>query len=59
MRRFKVMFEIHVDRNRKEFKEVIVEAGNKKLASFRAMTEIGKIKEFDNLFKNIVSIEEV
>ena len=59
MRKFKVMFEIHIDRNRKAMKEIVVEAGNKRLASIRAMAEIGKIEKFSGLFKNILSIEEV
>ena len=59
MKKFKVIFEIHIDHNRKEFKEVIVEAGNIRLASIRAMAEINKIKEFEEYFKNIARIEEV
>ena len=59
MKKFKVMFEIHVDRNRKEFKEIIVEAGTKKLAMVRALSEINKIKEYEGIFKNIKEIEEV
>lgn len=59
MKHFKVMFEIHIDRNKKEFKEILVEAGNKKLATLRAMSEIGKIDRYSSLFKNIVFVEEV
>ncbi len=59
MNKYKVIFEIHVDRNRKEFKEIIVEAGTKKLAMVRALSEINKIKEYEGIFKNIKEIEEV
>ena len=59
MKKYKVIFEIHIDRNRKEFKEVEVEAGNVKIATLRAMAEIGKIEGYSDLFKNVVSVEEV
>lgn len=58
MRKFKVIFEIHIDRNIKAFEEIIVEAGNKKLASLRAMSEISKIEKYEGMFKSIHSIEE-
>lgn len=59
MKKFKIIFEIHLDRDRKDYKEIIIEAGNKKVASIRAMYEIGKFQEYSGLFKNIISVEEV
>lgn len=59
MRQFKIVVEIHIDRNRKTFEEFIVEAGNKKLASIRGLQEVSKKKDYDGLFKSIVSVEEI
>lgn len=59
MKKFKVVIEIHIDRDRKEHKQIVVEAGNKKLASIRALSEIGKDKKYTDNFKNVLSVEEV
>lgn len=59
MNKYKVTFEIHIDRNRKTYKEIIVEAGNKKFAMSRALSEISKVPEFEGLFKNVKSVEEI
>lgn len=59
MKKYKVTFEIHIDRQRKVYKTIEVEAGNKKMASIRAMTETNKDMAYNGLFKNITKIEEV
>lgn len=38
-------------------KKITVEAGNKKLAAVRAMSEINKIAGYSGLYKNIISVE--
>lgn len=60
MNNYKVTFEIFRDNNRKEIVYVNVEAGNKKLASLRAMKKLGEDKpEYANLFKSVKAVEEV
>jgi len=59
MKKYLVMFEIHIDYNRKEFKEVEVEAGNKRLAIARAMGIISKEERYNGKFKDVKSVEEV
>jgi len=59
MKHFNVTFEIHRGSNHKEYKTVMVEAGNKKLATIRGMMAINKIDEYSDLFKNVVKVEEV
>lgn len=59
MKKYKVTFEIHIDRQRKFYKVIEVEAGNKKMASIRAMTEINKDSSYSGLFKNITKVEEI
>lgn len=57
MRKWHVIFEVFKGTNR-EMKSVDVEAGTKKLAMLRAMSEINKIDGYSNLFKQVYSIEE-
>ena len=57
MRKWHVIFEIFKGTNR-EMKSVDVEAGTKKLAMLRAMSEINKIEGYSDLFKQVYSIEE-
>lgn len=59
MKKYLVMFEIHIDYNRKEYKEIEVEAGNKRLAISRAMAIISKDERYNGKFKDIKSVEEV
>ncbi|WP_458459299.1 hypothetical protein [Pseudobutyrivibrio sp.] len=59
MKKFRVIFKIYITKDRLQLKEMIVEAGNKKMASIRALSEISKDKAYSNVYKNIVSIEEV
>lgn len=59
MRKYLVMFEIHVDFNRKEYKSVEVEAGNKRLAIARAMAIISKEEQYSGKFKDVKSVEEI
>ena len=59
MKHYKVIFEIHYENGTKAYKDILVEAGNRKTAAIRAMGVIGKIEEYKDLFKNIKSIEEV
>lgn len=58
MKNYRVTFEVFMNDGTKEYKPVIVEAGNKKLAAIRAMTEINKIAGFTTLYKNIHAISE-
>lgn len=58
MKKFKVIIEIFLGGNRNKIEEIIVEAGSKKLASIRALREISKKKEYENLYKTIRSIED-
>ena len=57
MRKWHVIFEVFKGTNR-EMKSVDVEAGTKKLAMLRAMSEINKIDGYSELFKQVYSIEE-
>ena len=59
MKTFRVTFEVFKNDGTKEYKPVIVEAGNKKLAAIRAMTEINKIEGYAMLYKNVHGIVEV
>lgn len=59
MNKYKVTFEIHVDRSHKEYKDIVVEAGNKKFAMTRALSEISKIDRYSGMFKNVLRVEEV
>lgn len=59
MKKFKVVFKVFRDNIQPFFKEFVVEAGGKKVASIRAMGEINKLPECKNLFKELVSVEEV
>lgn len=58
MKKYKVVVEVYLDRNRVERKEVIVEAGNKKMASLRALGQISKEKGYVSLYKSVKSVEE-
>lgn len=58
MKYYKVTIEVHIDDKKKERKVVAVEAGNKRLASLRAMSELVK-QGFGDYFKTLVSVEEV
>lgn len=58
MKKWKVVFEVYRDAG-KEFRDVIIEAGNKKIAMMRAMSEINKIAGYSELFKKVNRIEEV
>lgn len=57
MRKWHIIFEVFKGTNR-EMKSVNVEAGTKKLAMLRAMSEINKIDGYSELFKQVYSIEE-
>ena len=60
MNQYKVTFEIFHGNKRKELKSVIVEAGNKRLASLRAMKKLNEDNpSFVDLFKNIKAVESV
>lgn len=59
MRQFKVIFEVFRGEHKKERKEILVEAGNKKLAAVRAMSAINKLEGYSELYKNVAAIEEV
>ena len=59
MRKFNVIFEVFNDNGAKEFKTILVEAGNKKLAALRGMQAINKLDGYSERFKNIMRVEEV
>lgn len=59
MKRFRVTFEVHVGRDHKDVKSVIVEAGNKTAAYKRGLTEMSKMKEYSEFYKNIINVEEI
>jgi hypothetical protein len=59
MKKYVVEFEIFDDNGKKSYKTVIVEAGNKKIAALRAMTEINKDQSVAQLYKNLLSVREV
>lgn len=59
MREYKVTFQVFNDDGSSETKIVKVIAGNIKLATIRAMSEINKIPGYSNLFKKLYSVEEV
>lgn len=63
MKKFLVTFDIYkyIDQYKtKAVKETItIEAGNKRVASLRAMAELNKNKEYEGLYKTLRSIEEV
>lgn len=57
MKKFVVSFEIHLY-NGKKIERIKVEAGSKKLAAIRAISEINKRPEYTNQYKNIIGVEE-
>lgn len=59
MHKFNVIFEVFNGNGTKQTRPIMVEAGNKKLATLRAMGIINKMDEFANLFKNVIRVEEV
>lgn len=58
MKHWLVKFEVYGN-DKHSFKDVEVEAGTKKLAMIRAMGEINKLDGYSELFKKVLSIEEV
>ena len=58
MKKYKVTFEIYFENRPREFRTIIVEAGSKKTAYTRALSEISKDKAFSSLYKKIMNIEE-
>lgn len=59
MKKYRVMFEIHNEDGSKQYMDIFVEAGNRKMATLRAMSEISKNEKYKNLFKNVKEISEV
>lgn len=59
MKKFKVLIDIFHGRDRVETRTFTVEAGNKKMATIRALSEVSKIKEFASFYKSVKSVEEV
>ena len=61
MKHWSVTFEVFLgnSKNGKELKVIDVEAGTKKLAAIRAMTLINKMEGYENLFKQVMKVEEV
>lgn len=58
MKKWKVVFEVYREAG-KEIKDIIIEAGNKKIAMMRAMVEINNLAGYSELFKKVNRIEEV
>lgn len=59
MKKYVVEFEIFFGDGKKGYKTVTIEAGSKKIAALRAMTEINKDQSVAQLYKNLLSIREV
>lgn len=60
MNQYKVIFEVFHESKKKELVSMTVEAGNKKLASLRAIKKLSDEKpEFGNLFKTIKAVEGI
>lgn len=59
MKKYRVMFEIYNEDGSKQYMDIFVEAGNRKMATLRAMGEISKNEKYRNLFKNVKEIAEV
>lgn len=59
MKKYSVTVEIFHENGTRDIKTVVVEAGNKRLASVRALREISKNEKYANLFKGIKSVEAV
>lgn len=57
MNKYKVVFEVFRDFGKKEIKTVEVEAGNKKLACLRGMSELNKIPGYGDLMKTLKTVE--
>ena len=59
MKKFKVTFEVHIDKDHRAVRSFIIEAGNKKTAYTRGLVEMSKIKEWANYYKSIIEVSEV
>lgn len=59
MKKYVVEFEIFFGDGNKGYKTVTIEAGSKKIAALRAMTEINKDQSVAQLYKNLLSVREV
>lgn len=59
MRKFDVTFEVFLSNTQKIYRTITIEAGTKKMAALRAMTEINKLNDFSEHYKNVIKIEEV
>lgn len=57
MKYYRVIVEVHIDDKKKERKTIAVEAGNKRLASLRAMSELAK-QGYGDYYKTLISVEE-
>lgn len=58
MKYYRVTIEVHLGDKKKERKIVAVEAGNKRLASLRAMSELAK-QGYSDFYKTLIEVEEV
>lgn len=59
MRKFRVFFNVFREGRIIEKKILVVESGNKKLATFRAMREINKDPKYVDLYKTVDRVEEI
>lgn len=56
MNKYRVIVNIYRERETLA-KELIVEAGSKKLATLRALLQVNETPEFKELYKNVKSVE--
>lgn len=59
MKQWKVGIKVYRGLGHIDYRTITVTAGNKRIAMMRALTEIGKNKEFEGLYKTVATIEEV
>ena len=59
MKKFRVTFEVYSGSNHKDIHSLVVEAGNKSAAYRRGLSEMSKLKEYSDMYKSIISVEEV
>ena len=57
MKYYRVVVDVHFDDGHREQKILAIEAGNKRLASLRAMSELAK-QGYADCYKTLISVEE-
>ena len=59
MRKYEVIIAIHLNRNAARREKFVIEAGTKKMAAIRALSEVGNNKMYSNVYKEIISVKEL